>query len=91
LTVVETALGLSTSISEEPIDTQANVIAKALNISSLQNPADLQKFIERFTASYDAKNANAQTAAPTNALLVSSPGISSDLLLQIAKLKLGGS
>lgn len=91
LTVVETALGLSSSISEEPIDTQATVINKALNISTLQNPAQLQKFIERFTANYDAQNANSQTVAPTNALLVTSPGISSNLLLQIANLKLGGS
>lgn len=91
LSVVQTALGLSPTMSQEPIDTQATLLNKALKISDLQNPAKLQKFIERFTATYDLKNATTQTAPATSALLVSSPGISSSLLLQIANLKLGGS
>lgn len=90
LTVVQTALGLSPSMSLEPIDTQAKLISQQLKISDLQNPTKLQQFIQRFTATYDAQNATNQMAAPTNALLVSTPDISSDLLLQIANLKLGG-
>ncbi|WP_026607815.1 DUF1217 domain-containing protein [Methylocapsa acidiphila] len=91
LNVVQTALGLSSSMSSEPLDTQAKAITKALKISDLQNPAKLQKFIERYTATYDSQNANTQTTSATSALLVSSPGISFDLLLQLATLKLGGS
>jgi len=91
LSVVQTALGLSPLMSTEPIDTQAALISKQLNISDLQNPAKLQQFIDRFTANYDAQNASAQSTSPTLALFVNSPGISSNLLLQLANLKLGGS
>ena len=92
LSVVETAFSLPTTLSLENINTQANEISKLLNISQLQNPTFLQNFLTRFTASYDAKNPQgSSSAAPTNALLVSSPGISSNLLLSIANLKLGGS
>jgi len=65
LSVVQTALGLSPLMSTEPIDTQAALISKQLNISDLQNPAKLQQFIDRFTANYDAQNASAQSTSPT--------------------------
>jgi hypothetical protein len=92
LKVVETAYNLPVSLSEQDIDTQAKEISKLLNVSQLQNPTYLQNFLDRFTAMYDAQNpAGSSSAAPTNALLVTSPGISSSLLLSIANLKLGGS
>lgn len=91
LSVVQTTLGLSPSMSQANIDIQAKMITDQLRIADLHNPAKLQKFIERFTATYDAKNATAAPTSPASALQVNSPGISSDLLLSLAKLKLGGS
>ncbi len=92
LKVVETALNLPSTLSLENVDTQAGEISQLLNISQLQNPTYLQKFIGRFTASYDAQNPTGGTSAPpTIALLVSQPGISQSLLLSIANLKMGGS
>jgi hypothetical protein len=93
LSVVQTALGLPVSMSEAPIDAQAQMITSQLNIADLQYPAKLQKFIERFTATYDYKN---QAAAPTTPLTPlfdtsNTVGISSSLLLSLANLKLGGS
>jgi hypothetical protein len=91
LKVVQTALNLPVSMSQANIDVQASMINQKLNISDLQDPAKLQKFIERFTATYDAQNPMPTSAVPTSALLVTQPGISSNLLLSIANLKLGGS
>ncbi len=92
LKVVETAFNLPSTLSLEGIDTQANEIGQLLNVSKLQNPTYLQKFIERFTASYDAQNPMGGNSSPlTVAMLVSQPGISQNLLLSLANLKLGGS
>lgn len=90
LNVVQTALGLPPSMSQANIDLQARMITGKLKIADLHNPVKLQKFIERFTATYDAQNTTALPANPASALLVNSPGISSDLLLGLANLKLGG-
>jgi hypothetical protein len=92
LKVVETAFNLPSSLSLESVDTQASEIGQLLNVSQLQNPTFLQKFIGRFTASYDAQNpTGGSSAPPTVAMLVSQPGISQSLLLSIANLKMGGS
>ncbi len=92
LKVVETAFNLPSSLSLENVDTQASEIGQLLNVSQLQNPTFLQKFIGRFTASYDAQNpTGGNNAPPTVALLVSQPSISQSLLLSIANLKMGGS
>lgn len=91
LSVVQTALGLSPSMSQENIDIQAKMITNQIKIADFTNPGKLQKFVERFTATYDAKNATATPTSATSALLVHTPGISSDLLLSLANLKLGGS
>lgn len=91
LNVVETAFGLSSSISFQNIDQQAKTISGLLKVGDLQKPAYLQKIIERFTANYDAQNPTSVSATPTNVLQVSSPGISQDLLLSIANLQQGGS
>jgi hypothetical protein len=91
LKVVETAYGLSSYMSTEPIDQQANTIAGLVNISDLQKPAYLKQLILRFTANYDVNNPSTTSTTPTNALQVSSPGISQSLLLSIASLPQGGS
>jgi hypothetical protein len=92
LQVVETAYSLPNTLSLESISVQAQEISSLLNISQLQNPTYLQTFLNRFTASYDAQNpTGGVSTTPANALLVTSPGISSSLLLSLANLKLGGS
>jgi hypothetical protein len=64
LAVVQTALGISPMTAAEPIDTQANMLTSQLKLSDFQDPAKLQKFIERFCAQYDANNNT--PAATTN-------------------------
>lgn len=92
LQVVETAFNLPATLSLENIDTQASEISQLLNVSKLQDPTYLNQFLQRFTASYDAQNPTGSgSSTPANALLVTSTGISSDLLLSLANLKLGGS
>jgi len=88
---VQTAFGLSASMSQQGIDQQAQTIGKLVNIADLQKPAYLQKLIERFTANYDVNNPSTTSTTPTNALEISSPGISQSLLLSIASLPQGGS
>jgi len=91
LKVVETAFSLPSTLSLENVDTQAQEISQLLDVRKLQNPTYLQQFIERFTASYDSQNPLGSSTPPTVAMLVSSPGISQNLLLSLANLKLGGS
>ena len=87
LKVVETAFNLPSTLSLENIDTQAKEISQLLNVSKLQDPTYLHNFIERFTASYDAQNPLGQSSTPTNAMLVSSPGISSESSSQSRQLE----
>ncbi|HTJ01445.1 MAG TPA: DUF1217 domain-containing protein [Methylovirgula sp.] len=92
LNVFETTYNLSSSFSLENIDVQAKEVSQLMDIGKLQDPKYQSQFLQRFTAMYDLKNPpGSGTADPTNALLVSSPGISSDLLMSLANLKLGGS
>jgi Protein of unknown function (DUF1217) len=91
LTVVQTALGISPLTSAEPLDTQAHLLSKLVNISDFKNPAKLQSFIERFAAMYDSNNnrgPNGESSGSTVAALFNLPdpgsggGIGSTLLLQ---------
>jgi hypothetical protein len=99
LTVVQTALGLSPLMSAQSIDTQVNLLSKVLNVADFQNPKKLQTFIARFAAMYDLNNTGSTAAtipsslAGSNAILAGAAnpvGISSDLLLSLQNLKLGG-
>jgi hypothetical protein len=92
LQVFETAYNLPATFSEQNINVQATEVSQLLNVSKLQDPTYLNSFLERFTASYDAQNPpGSATLTPTNALMVTQPGISQDLLMSLANLKLGGS
>lgn len=92
LKVFQTAFSVPASMSFLNIDTQAKEITQLLDVSKLQDPTFLNKFLQRFTATYDAQNPSTGiSSTPTNALLVTSTGISSSLLLSLANLKLGGS
>ena len=94
LNVVETACGLSSSISYMSVDRQAAMLEKAVNIKDFQDPAKVQKFIERYCAMYDINNpsANSATSAALTVLGVnssSSTGIGADLLSSMQNIKTG--
>lgn len=68
LQVAQTALGLPTSMSNADIDVQAKMITQKLDISDLQDPDKLKKFIARFSALYDVANSDVTQTNP--ALLI---------------------
>ena len=120
LSVVETAYGISSTLGQSDIDTQAALLTKVVPIADLQDPAKVAKIVTRYTAQYDvstSSNANevllADTSDSTTSILdaangvgttyaadsvlnlfdsSSSPqdGVSSSLLLSLAKLPKGG-
>ncbi len=93
LKVVETAFGLPASATAD-IDAQAATLSKLVKMSDLQDPAKVQKIAERFTAMWDldGNNTSSDVANITQifAASSSSSGFSSDLLLSLQGLKLGG-
>lgn len=91
LKVVQTTFGLSSYSGAADVDTQYNYLNKILDVKDLQDPTKVDKLIQRFTAMWDASGNNTSSTV-SNALLStsSSNGLSSDLLISIAGLKLGG-
>ena len=94
LKVVQTAFGLPASATAD-IDAQAATLSKLVKVSDLQDPAKVQKIAERFTAMWDlAGNNNSSDVANITQIFASSSssssGFSSDLLLSLQGLKLGG-
>ena len=91
LKVVQVAFSLPTEMSTSPIDNQAAMIAKKLDVASLKDGKALDVFLKRFSAMYDAKTSSAQAATPN--LLLSATvaaGVSADTLMSIARLRTGG-
>ena len=93
LQVVQTAFGLPTSASAN-IDAEEQTLAKHVKLADLKDPAKVKQIAERFAAQYDASGANASsdtsTVAQIFAAASSTTGVSSDLLLSLQGLKLGG-
>jgi hypothetical protein len=97
LTVVQTTLGMSPYMSYASVDTQAKLISKSMNIKDFQDPAKVNKFIQRFSTMYDASNGSAsQGTIVPNAIFsdgtttVGLASFSSSLLSSMQNLKLGG-
>jgi len=97
LTVVQTALGISSTTSAENVDTQASLISNKLNIADFQDPKKLQTFVERFSALYDINNtsgtSSTQSSTVPNALINTSTGtvgFSVNLLSSMQGLHRGG-
>ena len=94
LKVVQTAYGLPSSATAD-IDSEAAALGKLINISDLKNPAKLQQIVERFTANYDLDGDNPSSSAAGVAQIFAAPGasasFSTDLLLSLQGLKVGGS
>ena len=120
LGVVETAYGISTTLGQSDIDTQAALLTKVVPIADLQDTAKVAKIITRYTAQYDVSDSAgasdvllADTSDSTSSILDAADGIdpaipadsvlnlfasgasaeggvSSALLLSLAKLPKGG-
>lgn len=96
LQVYQTAFDISSMTSSQDIDTQANNIKKKLDVKDLQDPAKVDKIIQKFTAKWDIANSQ-QTADPVLSLFNTSSTVdtspvtfSTDLYMSLSKLKLGG-
>ena len=76
LGVVETAYGISTTLGQSDIDTQASLLGKVVEIGDLQDPAKVAKLVSRYTARYDAAGA----AATSDVLLLDASDPSTSLL-----------
>ncbi len=93
LKVVQTALRIPVETGSQDIDKQAALIEKRLDVADLQDPEKLQDFLTRFASLWDVDNPSSTTTSPALALFVkpTEASFSSDLLLSLQNLKLGGS
>jgi hypothetical protein len=87
--VVRTAFQMPDEIMAADIDRQAAFIEDVIDIEDFQDPAKVGKFLERFTAMWELENPT-DTYDPVKLFTPSSSGISTDLLISINNLKLGG-
>ena len=88
LKVVQTAFDIDPSTSKLNIDKQAALISSKLDIKDLQNPAKLQKFLQRYTALSDASTFDASTSSA--AVLTGSngqQGLNADLLFSLQNVR----
>ena len=72
LQVVQTALDISPMTGVMPIDRQAALLSRKIDLTDFKDPAKLQAFIARFAAQYDYKygDASATGSTATNAILL---------------------
>lgn len=89
--VVRTALQIPSETIATDIDKQAAYLDRVLDIEDFQDPEKVGKFLERFTAMWEMENPSDNYDPLTVFGGSSGHGISTDLLLSINNLKLGGS
>lgn len=90
--VVRTTLGIAPETATADIDIQADMILERLNLEDLNDPEEMSKFMERFTAMWEINNPTGGYSSA--AQLVGSSagyGLSADLMMSLNSLKLGGS
>jgi hypothetical protein len=94
--VVQTALGLSPTISSADIDKQATMLSKMLTFSDFQDPAKVSRFAQRFAAMWDASQASNDISNGTSnnpALILigqaTSTGMDSDMLTKLQNIRFG--
>ncbi|SOC45371.1 uncharacterized protein DUF1217 [Rhizobium subbaraonis] len=88
--VVRTALQLPDEFVGTDVDRQAAYYEDVLNIEDFQDPVKVGKLLERFTAMWELENPSGSYDPLTAFQSSSLTGISTDLLLSINNLKLGG-
>lgn len=87
--VVKTVLGLPGSAGSEAIARQAAIIEDRIDLADFKDPAKLDRFIQRFTAIWDAQNNTA--GDPILALFdgTGGAGIAADLLVNLQQNRSG--
>ncbi|OAF02607.1 flagellar biosynthesis protein FlgF [Bradyrhizobium centrolobii] len=91
--VVQTALGLSSTVSSADIDAQATMLNKMLKLTDFQDPTKVTKFVQRFAAMWDATQASSDNS--TNPALVLIGGASTmasmdtDILSKLQSIRFG--
>jgi hypothetical protein len=86
LQVFRTAYELPQEMSTMDIDKQKALVDRYMDIEKLQDPDELEKFINRFAAMYDLAN-EADTSSVLNLFKNASATISADTLFNLAQLK----
>ena len=86
LSVVETAYGISSTLGESDIDTQAALLTKVVPIADLQDPTKVSTLLARYTAQYDVSTSSsatnvllADTSDSTTSILDAANGVSSTI------------
>ena len=90
LKVVFTALGFPDEMRGANIDRQAAAIEARLDVSSLQDPKEVEKLLTRFTALWDAADATNVSPLMTLFETSSSPSVGLDLVMTLQNLRRGG-
>ncbi|TCP89194.1 uncharacterized protein DUF1217 [Rhizobium sp. PP-CC-2G-626] len=88
--VVRTIMQVPDAFAAADIDKQADAVSKAIDLKDLQDPQKMSKLMERFTALWELDHATSNYDPLALFGTQSGFGISSDLLLSINTLKLGG-
>jgi hypothetical protein len=88
--VVRTALQLPAEFAATDIDRQAAYYEDLLNLEDFKDTSKVGKFLERFTAMWELENPSGSYDPLTVFQSSSLTGISTDLLISINNLKLGG-
>jgi len=86
MAVFRTTFGYSDEFSNMDVDQQARIIGENMELSDLQDPAKLERFLQRYSAMYDTENASFDNPA-ISILSGGSASISADLLFSLAQLK----
>jgi hypothetical protein len=87
LEVFRTAFSLPPEISSMDVDKQAALVERYMDFEKLQDPDELEKFINRFIAMYDLENQTSFDPVLSLFSNSSSIGISADTLLAMTQLK----
>ncbi len=88
--VFKVMFSLPDEIGSADIDAQAEMIKRYLNLEDLQDPEKVSKMIVRFAVLYDSRNMNYPDPALSVLSGGSGGGISADLMMSIAQLRIGG-
>ncbi|MCB4804350.1 DUF1217 domain-containing protein [Methylobacterium brachiatum] len=88
--VVRTALGLPPEAARANIEAQAALINRKLDISSLKDPAQVEKLLQRFTTMWDAKNGGGAASSALSFLGGADSSLDTDLLVRLQSIRLGG-
>ena len=95
--MVQTALGLPSTISAADIDTQAKLITSKIDLTDFQDPAKVTKFVQRFARDVgcDPGPERHHNGNSTNSALVliggasSMAGLDTDMLTKLQTIRFG--